>query len=69
MKRHFIYMTIAAVQLAALTLVVSGFAMAPIDPKVGNFGSPKLDPALKDGMGYISKVALVPAVPRQEIGA
>lgn len=24
---------------------------------VGNFGSPKLDPALKDGMGYISKVA------------
>ena len=23
---------------------------------VGNFGSPKLDPALKDGMGYISKV-------------
>ena len=25
---------------------------------VGNFGSPKLDPALKDGMGYISKVAL-----------
>jgi len=43
--------------------------MAPIDPKVGNFGSPKLDPALKDGIGYISKVALVPAVPRQEIGA
>ena len=25
---------------------------------VGNFGSPKLDPALKDGMGYISKVGL-----------
>jgi hypothetical protein len=25
---------------------------------VGNFGSPKFDPALKDGMGYISKVAL-----------
>ena len=25
---------------------------------VGNFGSPKLDTALKDGMGYISKVAL-----------
>jgi hypothetical protein len=25
---------------------------------VSNFGSPKLDPALKDGMGYISKVAL-----------
>ena len=25
---------------------------------VGNFGSPKLDPALKDGMGYISKVDL-----------
>jgi len=24
----------------------------------GNFGSPKLDPALKDGMGYISKVGL-----------
>jgi hypothetical protein len=24
---------------------------------VGNFGSPKLDPSLKDGMGYISKVA------------
>jgi len=24
----------------------------------GNFGSPKLDPALKDGMGYISKVSL-----------
>jgi len=24
---------------------------------VGNFGSPKLDPTLKDGMGYISKVA------------
>jgi len=33
------------------------------DPKekvlyVGNFGSPKLDPALKDGMGYLSKVGL-----------
>jgi hypothetical protein len=33
------------------------------DPKgkvlfVGNFGSPKLDPTLKDGMGYISKVGL-----------
>jgi hypothetical protein len=25
---------------------------------VSNFGSPKLDPALKDGMGYISKVGL-----------
>ena len=25
---------------------------------VGNFGSPKLDPLLKDGMGYISKVGL-----------
>ena len=25
---------------------------------VGNFGSPKLDPTLKDGMGYISKVGL-----------
>ena len=25
---------------------------------VGNFGSPKLDPALKDGMGYISKVGI-----------
>jgi hypothetical protein len=25
---------------------------------VGNFGSPKFDPALKDGMGYISKVGL-----------
>jgi hypothetical protein len=25
---------------------------------VGNFGSPKLDPMLKDGMGYISKVSL-----------
>lgn len=25
---------------------------------VGNFGSPKLNPALKDGMGYISKVGL-----------
>jgi hypothetical protein len=25
---------------------------------VGSFGSPKLDPALKDGMGYISKVGL-----------
>jgi len=24
---------------------------------VGNFGSPKLDPGLKDGMGYISKVS------------
>src|SRR5689334_20022851 len=24
---------------------------------VGNFGSPKLDPTLKDGAGYISKVA------------
>jgi len=74
------YIAIAAVQLA----LVSGCAMAPIDPKlgsdrtvggfinpesagydasekvlyVGNFGSPKLDPALKDGMGYISKVAL-----------
>ena len=25
---------------------------------VGNFGAPKLDPAAKDGMGYISKVGL-----------
>lgn len=25
---------------------------------IGNFGSPKLDPLLKDGMGYISKVGL-----------
>jgi hypothetical protein len=25
---------------------------------VGNFGAPKLDPAAKDGVGYISKVAL-----------
>jgi len=25
---------------------------------VGNFGSPKLDPTLKDGMGFISKVGL-----------
>ena len=25
---------------------------------VGNFGSPKLDPTLKDGMGYISKVGI-----------
>ena len=25
---------------------------------VGNFGSPKLDPTLKDGMGYISKLSL-----------
>ena len=25
---------------------------------VGNFGSPKLDPTLKDGMGYISKAGL-----------
>src|SRR6185503_16102432 len=25
---------------------------------VGNFGSPKLDPALQDGMGYISKLDL-----------
>src|SRR6187402_1405070 len=25
---------------------------------VGNFGSPKLDPVLKDGMGYISKLGL-----------
>jgi hypothetical protein len=25
---------------------------------VGNFGSPKLDPVLKDGMGYISKLSL-----------
>ena len=25
---------------------------------VSNFGSPKLDPALKDGMGYISKVGM-----------
>src|SRR5262245_25225452 len=25
---------------------------------VGNFGSPKLDPMLKDGMGFISKVGL-----------
>src|SRR5260221_8892073 len=45
---------------------VGGFVnpeSAAYDPKskalyVGNFGSPKLDPALKDGMGYISKVGL-----------
>ena len=29
---------------------------------VGNFGSPKLDPGLKDGMGYISKVSVNGAV-------
>jgi hypothetical protein len=46
--------------------VVGGFVnpeSVAYDPKdkvlyAGNFGSPKLDPALKDGMGYISKVGL-----------
>jgi hypothetical protein len=45
---------------------VSGFVnpeSCAYDPQgkvlyVGNFGSPKLDPSLKDGMGYISKVSL-----------
>ncbi len=34
---------------------------------VGSFGSPKLDPALKDGMGYISKVSLSGKVIEQKV--